>query len=120
MPAPYSLDLRWRIVHACEQGTESQREVAELFQVSLATIENILRLYRRTGDVVPRKRLACAEKKERPCHRTGHSARTSGTPSVPPADRPISGQKVEIPRRVRLEHRHDTALRKSRARQAGP
>lgn len=57
MPAPYSVDLRWRIVRACEQGTESQREVAQLFQVSLATVENLLRLYRHTGDVIPRKRL---------------------------------------------------------------
>lgn len=57
MPAPYSMDLRWRIVRACEQGTESQREVAELFEVSLATVENILRLYRRTGDVMARQRL---------------------------------------------------------------
>lgn len=53
MPAPYSMDLRWRIVQACERGMQSQREVAELFQVSLATVENILRLYRRTGDVLP-------------------------------------------------------------------
>lgn len=56
MPAPYSMDLRWRIVLACERGTQSQREVAELFQVSLATVENILRLYRRTGDVLPQRR----------------------------------------------------------------
>ena len=55
MPAPYSVDLRWRIVRACEQGTESQREVAELFQVSRATVENIFRLYRCTGDVIPRQ-----------------------------------------------------------------
>jgi len=54
MPAPYSVDLRWRIVHACERGGRSQREVAELFQVSLATVENVLRLYRRTGDVAPK------------------------------------------------------------------
>jgi transposase len=57
MPAAYSVDLRWRIVRACEQGTGSQREVAELFQVSLATVENLLRRYRRTGDVVPQARL---------------------------------------------------------------
>lgn len=55
MPAPYSMDLRWRIVQACQRGTQSQREVAEYFQVSLATVENILRLYRRTGDVSPQK-----------------------------------------------------------------
>jgi transposase len=29
--------------------------VAELFQVSQATVENILRLYRRTGDVTPQQ-----------------------------------------------------------------
>lgn len=56
MPAPYSMDLRWRIVRSCERGTQSQREVAECFQVSLATVENILRLYRRTGDVSPHRR----------------------------------------------------------------
>jgi transposase len=56
MPAPYSMDLRRRIVQACERGTQSQREVAEFFQVSLATVENILRLYRRTGDVLPQRR----------------------------------------------------------------
>jgi transposase len=55
MPVPYSMDLRWRIVQACQRGTQSQREVAEYFQVSLATVENIFRLYRRTGDVSPRK-----------------------------------------------------------------
>jgi transposase len=55
MPAPYSVDLRWRIVHACERAIQSQREVAELFQVSQATVENIWRLYRRTGDVTPQR-----------------------------------------------------------------
>jgi hypothetical protein len=55
MPAPYSVDLHWRIVHACERGIQSQREVAELFLVSQATVENIWRLYRRTGDVTPQR-----------------------------------------------------------------
>lgn len=54
MPAPYSTDLRWRIVRAGERGDTSQREIAELFQVSLATVENVLRHYRRTGDVAPK------------------------------------------------------------------
>jgi transposase len=53
MPAPYSTDLRWRIVRACERGTQSQREIAEVFDVSLATVENLFRQYRRTGDVTP-------------------------------------------------------------------
>jgi transposase len=55
MPAPFSMDLRWRIVQACARRNQSQREVAEFFQVSLATVENLLRLYRRTGDVAPQR-----------------------------------------------------------------
>jgi transposase len=50
------MDLRWRIVRACERGTQSQREVAEAFEVSLATVENLLRRYRQTGDVAPQAR----------------------------------------------------------------
>jgi transposase len=51
MPAPYPTDLRWRIVRACERGEQSQREIAEVFDVSVATVENLFRLYRRTGEV---------------------------------------------------------------------
>lgn len=52
---PYSNDLRRRIVEACENGKYSQGEVAELFQVSLATVKNFLRRKRETGspDALP-------------------------------------------------------------------
>src|SRR5436305_4253134 len=52
---PYSDDLRRRIVEACEKGKYSQGEVAELFQVSLATVKNFLRRMRQTGspDALP-------------------------------------------------------------------
>ena len=52
---PYSNDLRRRIVEACESGKYSQGEVAELFQVSLATVKNFLRRKRETGspDALP-------------------------------------------------------------------
>lgn len=52
---PYSNDLRRRIVEACESGKYSQGEVAELFQVSLATVKNFLRRKRQTGspDALP-------------------------------------------------------------------
>ncbi|HKQ08163.1 MAG TPA: transposase [Blastocatellia bacterium] len=52
---PYSNDLRHRIVEACESGKYSQGEVAELFQVSLATVKNFLRRKRETGsaDALP-------------------------------------------------------------------
>jgi transposase len=52
---PYSNDLRRRIVEACESGKYSQGEVADLFQVSLATVKNFLRRKRETGssDALP-------------------------------------------------------------------
>lgn len=57
MAAPYSEDLRRKVVQACERGTQSQREVAELFNVSLSFVESLLRQYRRSGgELVPRRR----------------------------------------------------------------
>ena len=58
MAAPYSVDLRRKIVQACERGTESQREVAEFFSVSLSFVESLLQQYRRSGGelVRPRRR----------------------------------------------------------------
>ena len=57
MAAPYSVDLRRKIVQACERGTESQREVAEFFSVSLSFVESLLQHYRRSGgELVPPRR----------------------------------------------------------------
>jgi len=56
MAAPYSEDLRRKVVQACERGTQSQREVAELFNVSLSFVETLLRQYRRSGgELVPHR-----------------------------------------------------------------
>lgn len=56
MAAPYSEDLRRKVVQACERGTQSQREVAELFNVSLSFVESLLRQYRRSGgELVPHR-----------------------------------------------------------------
>jgi transposase len=57
MAAPYSEDLRQKIVQACERGTHSQREVAEFFHVSLSFVEALLKQYRRSGgELVPQRR----------------------------------------------------------------
>lgn len=57
MAAPYSEDLRRKIVHACERGTQSQREVAEFFNVSRSFVEVLLRQYRCSGgELVPQRR----------------------------------------------------------------
>jgi transposase len=51
----YSNDLRRRIVESYESGEHTLAEVADLFQVSLATVKNFLRRNRETGspDALP-------------------------------------------------------------------
>lgn len=53
MAAPYSPDLRRKIVQACERHSQSQRAIAELFGVSRSFVEGLLRRYRRSGELVP-------------------------------------------------------------------
>ena len=50
----YSLDLRQKILRACDQGLGSQRAIATLFGVSLSFVEKLLRRRRTTGDIAPR------------------------------------------------------------------
>ena len=50
----YSLDLRQKILRACDQGLGSQRAIATLFGVSLSVVEKLLRRRRTTGDITPR------------------------------------------------------------------
>lgn len=56
MAAPYSSDLRRKIVQACERHAQSQRAVAEFFGVSRSFVEGLLRRYRRSGELVPIRR----------------------------------------------------------------
>jgi transposase len=53
MAAAYSLDLRRKIVEAYERGSRSQAEIADVFGVSLAFVEKLLRQYRETGELEP-------------------------------------------------------------------
>lgn len=52
MPAPYSVDLRRKIVAACERGDASQLEVAQFVGVSISFVEKLLRIYHITGELV--------------------------------------------------------------------
>ena len=52
--AAYSIDLRQKILRACERQLGSQRTVADIFGVSLAFVEKVLRQYRTTGDLAPK------------------------------------------------------------------
>jgi transposase len=52
--AAYSIDLRQKILRACERQLGSQRALADLFGVSLAFVEKLLRRHRMTGDIAPK------------------------------------------------------------------
>jgi transposase len=51
MPRALSLDLRSRIVSACQMGELTQDEIADLFPVHLKTVEKLWRHFRRTGSL---------------------------------------------------------------------
>jgi transposase len=52
--AAYSIDLRQKILQACERRLGSQRALADLFGVSLSFVEKLLRRHRATGDIAPK------------------------------------------------------------------
>lgn len=56
MAAAYSLDLRRKIVEAYERGGRSQAQVAEVFGVSQAFVEKLLRQYRQNGKLEPERK----------------------------------------------------------------
>ncbi len=51
---PYSMDLRERIVAACDRGGAPRRQVAERFCVSVAWICRLLQRRRETGSIAPK------------------------------------------------------------------
>jgi len=52
--AAYSIDLRQKILRACERRFGSQRIIADVFGVSLAFVEKVLRQHRTTGNIAPK------------------------------------------------------------------
>ncbi len=56
MAAAYSLDLRRKVVEACERHVCSQAEVARSFGVSKPFVEKMLRQYRQTGRFEPERK----------------------------------------------------------------
>jgi transposase len=50
----YSIDLRQKILRACDQRLGSQRAIAALFGVSQSFVEKLVRRRRATGDISPR------------------------------------------------------------------
>jgi transposase len=52
---PYSHDIRIRVLHAYQHAEESQRQIARRFNVSLSFVRDLIRRYRETGSIAPRK-----------------------------------------------------------------
>jgi transposase len=52
--AASSIDLRHKILRAWERHLGSQRAIADIFGVSPAFVEKVLRQYRATGDLAPK------------------------------------------------------------------
>src|SRR5438067_2484667 len=50
---PYSMDLRERVINACEQG-EATKQVAKRFGVSPAWVRRLKQHKRERGDIIPR------------------------------------------------------------------
>ena len=51
MPAPYSVDLRKRVVAAYKAGDKTYEEIAALFEVGRATVDRWISRYKKTGSV---------------------------------------------------------------------
>jgi transposase len=52
---PYSLDMSQNIVNTYEAGSTSVRKVAERFQGSKSTVQELLKRKRETGKLLPRQ-----------------------------------------------------------------
>jgi transposase len=66
MPAPYSVDLRQRVINSYKAKEGSKQELAERFKVSLSFVQRLIRRYQETGGVKPTWRLDKLGKPQRP------------------------------------------------------
>jgi transposase len=53
MPAPYSNDLRWKVVNAYQNEEGNQQEIAHRFSVSLSFVKRLWKRYQTHHDVEP-------------------------------------------------------------------
>ena len=56
MPIPFSVDLRWQIVWLHLSTNFTTDRIAQIMSVSERTVWHYISLFKRTGDVQPRKR----------------------------------------------------------------
>lgn len=53
MGAPYSLDLRKKVIETYQSESMTQIELAQMYNLSLSTIKRYLKKHRETGDLMP-------------------------------------------------------------------
>lgn len=53
MPAPYSLDLRIKVIEQYNSGNVTQEEASNIFQIGTSTIKRWLKKYKETGNLLP-------------------------------------------------------------------
>ena len=53
---PYSMDLRERVVAACDEGGATRAQIAARFSVSVSWIRDLLKRRRQTGSIAPKPR----------------------------------------------------------------
>ena len=53
---PYSLDLRQKIVDVYVEGNTSQRQIAQQFRVAYSFVRKLIKQYRETGEIAPKRR----------------------------------------------------------------
>jgi transposase len=63
------LDLRERIVSACDDASATRQEIADRYNVSLGMVKKLLSQRRRTGDIAARHRFSGAKPKLTAEHR---------------------------------------------------
>lgn len=54
MPGPYSLDLRQRVIAACDERRMKRREIAKLYNVGESTMYEWLKLRGETNSLAPK------------------------------------------------------------------
>jgi putative transposase len=88
MPGPYSLDLRQRVVAACDEGKLTRNEISDLYEVGESAIYEWLQRRRTTGSIAPKPHTGGAASSTRRCCASWWRRRTTGPWRNTPLDMP--------------------------------
>lgn len=80
--AAISVDLRTRILKACDRGDGTQEQIARRFCVSYGLVKKLLQQRRRTGSIEPRYRFCGRKPVILPAHRKALRALVAAAPDL--------------------------------------